>query len=231
MTRPFRIWQNVYIIGSAELAHPYDCCVYLIDFGELILIDTGTGESFNRLVDNIFALGFSPEKLSSIIATHCHIDHIGSLAQFRQDYNVKIIVHELDARAIETGAGVGAEAYGIDYQPCPVDIRLGKAKQSLRFGDYELKILHIPGHTTGSIVVYADIAGKRILFGQDMHGPYETAWGSDPKQAINSLPKLVTLKADILCEGHFGIYQPADKVNKYIEDCLHQLQQRTMKLH
>jgi len=226
MKQPFRIWQDVYVVGSAEISHPYDCCVYLVDAGELVLIDSGAGESFNRLIDNILTLGFIPEKLGSVIVTHSHIDHIGALAQFKQKYNAKIIAHELDAQAIETGKWVGAELYGVDYQPCPVDTRLQEAEQSLRFGDYELKTLHIPGHTPGSIAVYADIAGKRVLFGQDVHGPYEVSWGCDLKQAVVSLQRLIDLEADILCEGHFGIYQPAGEVKRYIESHLYQLEQR-----
>jgi len=123
--------------------------------------------------------------------------------------------------------GVGAELYGVDYQTCRVETKLERAKHNLSFSKHELKTLHIPGHTRGSIVVYTDIAGKRVLFGQDIHGPYEVAWGGDPSQAITSLQKLIDLRADILCEGHFGIYQPASKVKRYIESYLYQLQQRT----
>jgi len=88
MAEPFRICQNIYIIGSAEISHPYDCCVYLIGADELIPIDTDAGRSFNLLVDNILTLGFIPEKLSSIIATHCYIDHVGALSKFRQEYGI-----------------------------------------------------------------------------------------------------------------------------------------------
>lgn len=231
MRQPFCIWQDIYIIGSAEISHPYDCCVYLVDAGELVLIDAGAGESFNRLADNILTLGFTPDKLSSVIVTHCHIDHIGALAQFKQKYDVKIIAHELDAQAIESGKWVGAEFYGVDYQPCSVDMKLQEAEHNLRFGKYEFKTFHIPGHTKGSIAVYVDIAGKRVLFGQDVHGPYEVAWGGNPSQAVVSLQKLIDLKADILCEGHFGIYQPASEVRRYIEGYLYQLQQRVTREH
>ena len=227
MIQPYCICQDVYIIGGAEISHPYDCCVYLVDAGEFVLIDAGAGKSFSRLVSNILTLGFVPERLNSIIATHCHVDHIGALSRFRQEYGVKIIAHELDAQAIESGEWVGAELYGVEYQPCPVDTKLARAEQNLSLSKHELKMLHIPGHTRGSIVVYAEIAGKRILFGQDIHGPYEVAWGGDPGQAIVSLQKLIDLRADILCEGHFGIYQPANEVKKYIESYLYQLQQRT----
>lgn len=227
MRQPLRIWQDVYIIGSAELSHPYDCCVYVVDAGELVLIDAGAGRSFNYLVDNMLSLGLVPEKISSVIVTHAHVDHIGALAQFKQEYGAKIIAHELDIQAIESGEWVGAELYGVDYLPCPVDTKLEGSGCNFQLGKYEFKVIHIPGHTPGSIAVYVDIADKRVLFGQDIHGPYEVAWGGDPVQAVDSLQKLVDLKADILCEGHFGIYQPANEAKRYIESYLHQLQRIT----
>lgn len=225
MDKPFCIYQDIYLIGSAEMSHPYDCCVYLIDVGELVLIDSGAGQSFASLVDNIFTLGLAPEKISTVIVTHCHIDHVGSLAKFKQKYGAKIIAHSLDGEAIETGKGVGAEAYGVDYEPCQVDVKLQGAEQKLVFGEQEFTAIHIPGHTRGSIALYADMGGKRILFGQDIHGPYSAMWGGEPEKAISSLQKLIDLKADILCEGHFGIYQPAGKVKHYIEGYLRQLKE------
>jgi glyoxylase-like metal-dependent hydrolase (beta-lactamase superfamily II) len=224
MSKPFRIYQDIYIIGGSEISHPYDCCVYLIDVGELILIDSGAGESFNRLLDNILTLGLAPEKISAVVVTHRHIDHIGSLVKFKREYGAKIIAHELDAKAIETGKGTGAELYGVSYEPCPVDVKLQGAEEKLIYGGQEFTALHIPGHTRGSIAIYIDMGGKRILFGQDIHGPYEAMWGGEPEKAVVSLRKLIDLKADILCEGHFGIYQPATEVKEYIEGYLRQLQ-------
>ena len=224
MSKPFRVYQDIYIIGSSEISHPHDCCVYLINVGELILIDSGAGRSFDRLVDNILALGLAPKKISTVIVTHCHIDHVGALAKFKQKYGAKIIAHELDAEAIETGKGTGAELYGVSYEPCHVDIKLEKAEEKLVFGGQEFTAIHIPGHTRGSIAIYADKGGKRILFGQDIHGPYDAMWGGEPEKAIISLQKLINLKVDILCEGHFGIYQPANEVKDYIEGYLRQLQ-------
>lgn len=63
----------------------------------------------------------------------------------------------------------------------------------------------------------ADINGARILFGQDIHGPFDPSWGSNMKLWRDSMRKLINLNADILCEGHFGIYKPAEKVRDYIE--------------
>jgi glyoxylase-like metal-dependent hydrolase (beta-lactamase superfamily II) len=62
-----------------------------------------------------------------------------------------------------------------------------------------------------------------VLFGQDIHGPYYRDWGADPEQAKASLQKLIELKADILCEGHFGIYRPASAVEDYIRGYMERL--------
>ncbi|HIE17923.1 MAG TPA: MBL fold metallo-hydrolase [Dehalococcoidia bacterium] len=107
------------------------------------------------------------------MSPHCHIDHIGALSQFKQIYGVKVISHALDAKAIESGEQVGAEFYGVDFQPCPVDAKLHREEDELRFGRHKLRVLHIPGHTMGSIALYMDIAGRRTLFGQDIHGSYQ----------------------------------------------------------
>ncbi|RLC93377.1 MAG: Zn-dependent hydrolase [Chloroflexi bacterium] len=222
MQEPFRVWKDVYAIGGPDLSHPYDCSVYLVVCGsDLALIDCGAGESFHRLVSNIRYLGFKAEDVSIVIATHAHIDHIGALYRFREQCGARVVAHELEAKAIETGKGTGAEMYGVGYTPCQVDTKLSGPEEALQCGNVELRAVHIPGHTPGSIAVYLDI-GKRILFGQDIHGPYFLP-GSDITDAKLSLQKLIDLRADILCEGHFGIYQPASEVKRYIEGYLYGL--------
>ena len=89
MSEPFRVIDNIYMVGSSEISDSRDCCVYLIDAGELVLIDTGAGKGADRLVDNILAMGLMPDKLSKIIITHAHIDHIGSLNYLKTKYNAK----------------------------------------------------------------------------------------------------------------------------------------------
>ena len=214
--------QDVYIVGGADLSHPYDCSVYLVDGGEeMVLIDSGAGEGFELIVENIRSLGLRPEELKSVIATHSHIDHIGALFRFREEYGVEVIAHELDTEAIETGIGSGAEYYGVRYRPCKVDVVLSGTEETVRCGHHDLKVIHIPGHTPGSIAVYLD-AGTRILFGQDVHGPYFLK-GSNTDQARISLRRLADMDADILCEGHFGVYEPKEEVRRYIEGHLRNL--------
>jgi len=220
------VHDGVYLIGGSSITLGEDCSVYLVDCGKgvLVLVDSGAGPSYNLLVRNIESLGFDPKNLEALILTHKHIDHIGAAARFRKDYGCSIIAHELDAKDIEEGEQflTGAKAYGVTLEPCPVDVKLNQPETRLTFGKLEFNLLHTPGHTPGSISVVVDIKGKRVLFGQDIHGPLIPEWGADLEQYRRSMEKLLSLKPDILCEGHFGVYEPADRVRKYIEGYLRQ---------
>jgi len=72
------------------------------------------------------------------------------------------------------------------------------------------------------MAVYLDRAGKRILFGQDIHGPFMSSFRSSIEDWKKSMERLIDLQADILCEGHFGIFQPREKVEQYIRSYLRQ---------
>lgn len=211
---------GVYLIGGPNVTAAEDAAVYLIDFaGSLVMIDSGAGKSSSQIVRNIEMLGLNPASLSHVVLTHCHIDHIGSTPYFREKYGAKIVIHELDAQALETGDSIKTAAnwYGTTFPPTKVDQKLKGAHEIMKFGDYELHCLHTPGHTPGSISIYLDRAGKRVLFGQDIHGPFNQAFGSDIAAWRKSMLTLLALEVDILCEGHFGIYQPKNKVRDYIE--------------
>ncbi|HAG08081.1 MAG TPA: Zn-dependent hydrolase [Desulfotomaculum sp.] len=217
--KPFQVWEGVYLIGGPQITSGDDCCVYLLDGkSELTLIDAGLGYSASSLWDNIVLLGLGPEMINYIIVTHGHIDHIGGLAYFCAKTRAKVVAHETELPAIEGRdlALTGATLYQVPYQPVKVDLILKKPVETLPVGKEKINCLHTPGHTPGGISPYVDLGGKRILFGQDIHGPFNPAWGSNLQVWRQSMQKLLNLKADILCEGHFGIYEPKEEVSNYI---------------
>ncbi len=128
-------------------------------------------------------------------------------------------MHNSDIDVVERGDTkmTAAHWYGVPFAPLEIDKKLLQEEECLAFGHHELVCLHTPGHTPGSISVYIDKFGKRILFGQDIHGPFMPEFGSDIGLWQTSMEKLLALKADVLCEGHFGIYRPNQKVTDYIE--------------
>lgn len=209
------IVKNVYHVGDSG------CSVYLIDTQSndgLVLIDCGMSL---EMIKKISKLNLNPMEIKHCIITHFHIDHIAACYDFKQfNRNVKYYAHELDADAIEEKGHdrkTAAIWYGVNYKPVKLEKKLKGDLEILKFGTFEFQCIHTPGHTPGSISILIETEDnkKKILFGQDIHGPIIPGVSNFGDYQI-SLRKLLDLNADILCEGHFGIFQPASEVQRYI---------------
>ena len=222
MSKATTICDGVYAVGGPDLSRPEDAYVYLVDAKScLVLIDAGVGYGNDKIERNIRSHGLEPAQVWYVIATHCHIDHIGGLHLWRDRYASKIIAHELDRAGIEgeNDSLTAASMYGVNYRPVKVDTILSGEQNQLRLGETDFNLLHTPGHTPGSISVYIDTSEGRVLFGQDIHGPFSPSWGSDIREWRRSMRRLLDLEADFLCEGHTGIYR-GEKIRGYIEGYL-----------
>ncbi|MGO8989394.1 MAG: MBL fold metallo-hydrolase [bacterium] len=216
--KQLEIEKNIFIVGGPDITDGRDGCIYLINLEELILIDAGAGWSVDKIVNNINKLAFNCNNLTKILLTHCHIDHIGGAPEIKRRFGSRIYIHKLDAPPLENGDSVltAANWYQTSFPPTQVDVKLNSPEETLIIGDQKIVCLHTPGHTPGSICIYLDKRGKRILFGQDLHGPILPEFGSNLEDWDRSTQKLLDLDADILCEGHFGIYKTKKEVRNYI---------------
>ncbi|HPQ45115.1 MAG TPA: MBL fold metallo-hydrolase [Syntrophales bacterium] len=223
MKQEQQIGKGIYIIGGPGITHSEDATSFIIDCNDtLIMIDSGAGRTAHLLVENIKDLGLDPGNISTLILTHCHIDHIGSAPYFKEKYGCAIMIHDLDADAVESGNPVSTAAnlYGTTFSPTHIDTRLTGNSGTLFLGTERIHWMHTPGHTPGSLSLYCDIENQRILFGQDIHGPFLNSFGSDIDLWKKSMMKLIDLEADVLCEGHFGIFRSKERVKAYIMDYL-----------
>ncbi|MHA2281146.1 MAG: MBL fold metallo-hydrolase [Promethearchaeota archaeon] len=207
------IIKDIYYLGDSG------CSVYLVNTHSeegLVLIDCGM--SLN-LIKKITKIGLNPQNIKHCIITHFHIDHIAICADLKEfNKKVKFYAHELDATPIEEKGRdreTAARWYGESYKPVKLEKRIKGDLEILELGKFEFQCFHTPGHTPGSISVLLEIKGTKVLFGQDLHGPMIPGI-SNFNDYQNSLRKLLELNADILCEGHFGIFQPANEVQRYI---------------
>jgi glyoxylase-like metal-dependent hydrolase (beta-lactamase superfamily II) len=216
--QPYEIIKDIFMVGGPEITDGRDGCVYLLNLGEPILIDTGAGWSVDKIIKNIEKLGFDPQALKTVLLTHCHIDHIGGVPEIKRRFGSKIHIHELDAYPVENGDPIltAANWYQTSFPPTPVDVKFNLPEEILTVGEDKVICLHTPGHTPGSISIYLDREGKRILFGQDLHGPLLEEFGSNLEDYDRSTQKLLDLEADVLCEGHLGIYKTKKEVRDYI---------------
>ncbi|MHA1343650.1 MAG: MBL fold metallo-hydrolase [Promethearchaeota archaeon] len=210
-----KVFKNVYYLGDSG------CSVFLINTEStdgLVLIDCGMSI---KMIKKINQIGLDFKEINHCILTHFHIDHIAACHDlYNLNKSVKFYAHKLDANAIEEPGHddkTAASWYNVNYKPIKLAKIFSKEQELLRLGKYEFICIHTPGHTPGSLSVLIEIKKKKILFGQDIHGPFLPVFGSNLEDYQKSMQKLLDLKPDILCEGHYGIFQPAEKVQEYIK--------------
>jgi glyoxylase-like metal-dependent hydrolase (beta-lactamase superfamily II) len=72
--------------------------LYLVeDGGDFALIDAGVRGDWDRLAQQLAALGRSPQDLRAILLTHAHSDHTGFAERARSLYGIRVHVHDADA--------------------------------------------------------------------------------------------------------------------------------------
>jgi glyoxylase-like metal-dependent hydrolase (beta-lactamase superfamily II) len=218
-----KITDHVWQVGGDNLSGSGDAAIYLLAFDNAAaLIDAGCGNGHQQLVQNISQCLPPEAKIEYLFLTHCHYDHAGGAAAVRKQYGCAIAAHELDAEYLESGDSrvTAAQWYNAYLEPLAIDHKIKAAEENFKLGSNSIIAYHCPGHSPGSMVLVTEVTGKKILFGQDIHGPLHDDLLSSRKDYITSLKFLISLEADILCEGHFGIYKGRKEVREFIQSFL-----------
>jgi glyoxylase-like metal-dependent hydrolase (beta-lactamase superfamily II) len=205
--------------ASSNIAHSN---VYLtINGNELTVIDTGTSGNAKKIIAYIQKIGHQPSEVTTIILTHYHMDHAGSVKDLKDLTNAKVA-----AGVEEAGFVNGTKPYPkpknllmravssvIKTAPVEVDIVL---KDGDKIGN--LQVIELPGHTPGSIALF-DAQRKALFVGDTLRwdgskvteAPRQYTWDADKEKA--SIQKIVQLDFDVMMPGH-GEVLKADASSK-----------------
>lgn len=209
----------VFIEGRDEFIP--DAHMYVIgepESGDLSIIDAGLMGKEKYKVDSIRESGIDLSHVKRVIMTHTHLDHIGCLPEILKALpEAELWVHAAEAEPMEKGDE--RVIYGMDMfeSMCRAQygIRPGAFKlavdrklsggETLEMGGMTWEVLHIPGHSPGSIALYCP--ARRILIPGDVVyadyaiGRFDLHGASGP-QHRDSLFRLAELDVDILLPGH-----------------------------
>jgi hydroxyacylglutathione hydrolase len=186
--------------------------------GKYLLVDTSPGYRWGTLQNRLMKLGI--KKIDYLILTHTHFDHSANARRIKETYNAKVIVHKAESAFLESGDNilpVGTNLFSgfivhlfakqfismAKYEPCQPDITVNSDSYTLDQA-LRVRIIHTPGHTTGSVSVIID--DEIALTGDAMFGIFFRSiyppFASNTVQMIKSWGKLLNTNARLFLPSH-----------------------------
>jgi len=192
----------------------------------LVCIEIGGGGEQNiRQTIALFEQdGLRVSDIHTIIITHTHADHMGSIAHFKQMIpELKIMDHEVDAPFLQDNtllngifdADLVARLFPensfdiLEFYRSFCPISEAKPDRTLRegdqlvFGEYILEVIHTPGHHPGHISLYERNRGA--IFVGDMLGmevPFYTPSSGGMEGYLASMEKYSALELTLIIPSH-----------------------------
>lgn len=195
---PYAVHTNVYIIRGPE---------------GLVMVDTGTNPKELEVIEKHMAeWDLKLSDVTDVLITHCHMDHGGN-AKLLRDMGARIIIGDADADPVEQG-GDRIIDYALmeTYTPCPVDLRVTDG-MVFNAGGMTFDVLHVPGHTDGSVFYRVELEGKKVVFTGDTIRVSTNCsdailgWTGGPDSNlpvyIQSMSRAARYECDVVCGGHY----------------------------
>jgi glyoxylase-like metal-dependent hydrolase (beta-lactamase superfamily II) len=163
--------------------------------GECIFVDPGFYFDVEKqeIMDYVADNNLKPVKITN---THCHFDHIMGVEFVRNQFNIPFYAHPDDAFWVKQAIFQG-KMFGFEMEPVQAPEHFFQENEPLKFGNTELEIIHVPGHSPGHVVFYSEkdavLIGGDVLFHGSIGrtdlpgGNYETLI-SGIKEKLFSLP-------------------------------------------
>ncbi|MFC9288334.1 MBL fold metallo-hydrolase [Streptomyces sp. NPDC057052] len=195
---------------------------YLWDDADgVTLVDAGPPGSGRAIADAVTALGHGPAAVRRVVLTHFHEDHAGGAAELAALTGAEVLAHAADAAVLRRDVPAPEPVleewerplHAAALRHLPVrDVEPPSAITELADGDVlpfggGALVVHVPGHTDGSIALH--LPGHGVLFTGDAvaASPVDGSvmpgvFNLDRSRTVAALHRLAALDADVACFGH-----------------------------
>lgn len=212
---------SVYMVDAHLLGRPRGLSTYIIlGDSRALIVDPGPPSSADTVLEALRELGVEE---ALIAPTHIHLDHAGGSWRLLEALEAsRLYVHPRGAlhmaepsRLLEASrrllGDTLVELYGEVRGVDPERIRESRDGEELDLGGVRVRTLWTPGHASHHQCYH--IIGEEVLILGDAGGTYHPEVDVitptspppfNPPKAMNSLLRLMELKAKALCYGHYG---------------------------
>jgi hydroxyacylglutathione hydrolase len=207
---------------------------YLIKTGKgYVLIDTGFSNKRGTLEKKLAKAGCQPGVLKLIILTHGDMDHAGNAAYLRDKFGSKIAMHANDSGVVAAGdmtvnrkkvpdrvslifkimsALMPLLGKQFKFDVFKPDLIIDEGFDLSKFG-LEARIIHLPGHSKGSIGVLT--AGGEIFCGDLLYNMPGFSFIDNLVDHRASLKKLRKMDIKTIYPGHGKPFSKQQFLKKY----------------
>ena len=219
------------LVLPLPVAPPPYTLVYVLEDArcDVHLVDTGWDlpGSLDLLAHGLEAVGLSLHRVASVTATHLHSDHLGLASAIRSASGARVQVHEAEQIALDTT--LRHEAADLDSWGVPPELHdamaamIGRARPTevtadrllvhdevLDIPGRQVRVLHTPGHTSGSLclvegdtVFTGDLVLPTIFPGVGLGGPADDPLGD----YLDSLNLVEALGDPLVAPGHGYVFR------------------------
>lgn len=147
---PFRIHGDTYHVGTCGIS-----AILVAGPRGHVLIDSGTSDGAQVVLNNIRALGFQPRDLRAVLTSHEHYDHVGGLWLINQLTGAPIITSPGARSVIESGMADPADPqFGLHDAMRAVarrHVETVEPGETITLAGHEFTPVATPGHTPGAL--------------------------------------------------------------------------------
>ena len=151
----------------------------LVANGAMVMVDPGYEKNAPVLEKELRDAGLDPAMVKTIVVTHGHADHAGAARHFQARFQARVVAGKQDEGMLSTGKNerlcptgfLGrwrhTEDEGATYTPFHADVDVTEPVDLASLSGVPGRIVPLPGHTRGSLVV---LAGDAAFVGDLFRG-------------------------------------------------------------
>lgn len=187
--------------------------VYDEDRDDCFVIDPG--DDLDQILDLVKDSG---KKLTDILLTHGHFDHMLSAPQLKRITGARVHVHEGDAEMLSNAAlNLFQQAWcRLPLLPVEADVIYRSDNIETTVCGLNITVMHTPGHTPGGACYL--LTDENILFSGDTVFAYGYGRvdfpGGDVKQLTQSLKRIIRMKGDITVYSGHGEVSTIERITR-----------------